>query len=136
MTADRKYIVTTKKLPKADQLHHLFKQAEWAKNRTLTDTEKLLKKLDAFVAIWDEDRLIGFGRVLTDGVFRAVIDDVIVEESYRGKGVGMTIVKTLSNLSKGIEEVLLHAEKELEGFYGQFGFRLFHGITMISRADW
>jgi predicted GNAT family N-acyltransferase len=130
------YFISTKQRPTASELHHLFKQADWARDRSLEDTEKLIETLDIFIVVRDVDKLIGFGRVFTDGVFRAVIDDVIVEASYRGQGVGKVIVETLTARVAGIEEVLLHAEKELEGFYTTFGYRPFHGITMISRADW
>ena len=130
------YSISTKEPPTAEELHPLFRQAEWAKERTLEDTQKLLNTMDVFVTIRDEDVLIGFGRALTDGVFRAVLDDIIVEENYRGQGVGVIIVETLMDQLPEIEEILLHAEKDLEGFYNRFGFKLFHGLTMNFRADW
>jgi predicted GNAT family N-acyltransferase len=120
--------------PGAVELLHLFKQADWARHRSLADTEKLMPRVDVFIVIRDEGRLIGYGRALCDGVFRAILDDIIVDEEYRGGGVGRLIVEGLMQQLDGIEEVLLHTEQHLEGFYKRFGFENFHGLTMNIKA--
>ncbi len=40
------------------------------------------------IGVWKENELIGFARVVSDGVFRAYLEDVVVHESVRNKGIG------------------------------------------------
>ena len=40
------------------------------------------------IGVWEENELVGFARVVSDGVFRAYIEDVVVHESVRNKGIG------------------------------------------------
>ena len=62
------------------QLLALFEQAEWARGRSLEDTQRMLAETDVTISAWDGPQLVGFGRVLTDYVFRASIWDVIVDK--------------------------------------------------------
>ena len=39
------------------------------------------------IGVWEENELIGFARVVSDGVFRAYIEDVVVHERVRNKGI-------------------------------------------------
>ena len=79
------YSISSEMLPDATELLCLFRQADWAKNRSLDDTVKLLPEVDVFVSIREGEKLIGFGRALSDGVFRAILDDIIVDEAHRGR---------------------------------------------------
>ncbi|MBH0209320.1 MAG: hypothetical protein HP495_12590, partial [Nitrospira sp.] len=53
----------------ASQLLRLFHQAPWAKNRTLEDAKAMLDHSDVVLCAWDGDRLVGFGRVLTEFIY-------------------------------------------------------------------
>jgi GNAT superfamily N-acetyltransferase len=37
---------------------------------------------------WDEDRLVGCARLLTDGYFLTTITEILVLPDYRKKGIG------------------------------------------------
>ena len=39
------------------------------------------------IGVWEENELVGFARVVSDGVFRAYIEDVVVHENVRNKGI-------------------------------------------------
>src|SRR5678815_6057140 len=65
------------------KLVRLYQQAPWAKGRTLEDAREMLRHTDVVVTAWDNDLLIGVGRVLTDYVYRATIWDVIVDTAYQ-----------------------------------------------------
>jgi ribosomal protein S18 acetylase RimI-like enzyme len=71
---------------------------------------------------YDGARLVGAGRVLSDGEFYAAIYDVVVLPEYQGQGIGTRIMETLlENLSPG--PVILFAAPGREGFYERLGFR-------------
>jgi hypothetical protein len=64
------------------QLMELYAQAWWATSRTAAGVATVLERSDLVFALVDRaaDRLVGFSRVLTDGVYLAMVLDVIVAE--------------------------------------------------------
>lgn len=79
------------------KLVRLYQQAPWAKGRTIEDAREMLRHTDVAVTAWDGDLLVGFGRVLTDYVYRATIWDVIVDKGYQSQGIGADIVQRILN---------------------------------------
>jgi GNAT superfamily N-acetyltransferase len=74
------------------------------------------------VFVYHADRLIGFGRAISDGVYQAAIYDCAVLLEFQGKGIGKIIMnKILSQLSHC--NVILYASPGKEGFYQTHGFR-------------
>ena len=113
-------------------VQRLLKQTGWASKRDISGIENMLENSFLTIGAWDNDCLIGFARVLSDGVYRALIDDIVVDESYRRKGIGTEIMKHLLSRLKQVEEVFLRTGKEMIPFYERFGFSLNRGTTM----DW
>lgn len=81
------YKILTDSKPKATELMSLFAQTTWAKKRSISGIESLLEKTDICVVIRDEKKLIGFGRAITDGIYRALIDDIVIDENYQKKAL-------------------------------------------------
>jgi ribosomal protein S18 acetylase RimI-like enzyme len=74
------------------------------------------------VFAYHADRLIGFGRAISDGVYQAAIYDCAVLPECQGKGIGKTIINNiLSRISHC--NVILYATPGKEGFYQKHGFR-------------
>ncbi len=74
------------------------------------------------VFVYQADRLIGFGRAISDGVYQAAIYDCAVLPEFQGKGIGTIIMK---NILPRISHcnVILYASPGKEGFYQTHGFR-------------
>jgi GNAT superfamily N-acetyltransferase len=70
-------------------------------------------------------RAVGMGRLLSDGVSDAYIQDVVVLKEYRNQDVGKQLVRTLIDycISKKILWVGLIAEPGTESFYLPLGFK-------------
>ena len=79
------------------KLVRLYQQAPWAKGRFLEDAREMLRHTDVAITAWDGDLLIGFGRVLTDYIYRATIWDVIVDKAYQHQSIGSDIVQRILN---------------------------------------
>lgn len=108
--------------PKADQLLGLFHQAPWAQDRTAEETEEMLRHTDLAVCAWDRERLVGFGRVLTDFVYRATIWDVIVDRAYQKQGIGSEIVRRILDHPRLQRVELFWLCTRRPGFYEKLGF--------------
>ena len=96
----------------------------WAKNRTINDLKKCLANSDVVVSLWVGNKIVGFGRALTDGIYRGVLWDIVIDQNYQGKGFGKLIVKSLL-ASKEIQNTkklyLMTTNKKL--FYSQLEFK-------------
>ena len=83
-------------------------------------------------AAFEEENLVGMGRVLSDGVSDAYIQDVVVHPEFRGKGIGGKIVMFLvSELeARGVDWIALVGEPGTESFYSRLGFEAKKGFTL------
>lgn len=82
-------------------------------------------------------KAVGMGRVISDGVADAYIQDFVVLENWRNLGVGKLILETLLDecRSRKIAWIGLIAEPGKEDFYGALGFRPmpFHVPMLFSQ---
>lgn len=87
------------------------------------------------VFVYREDRLIGFGRAISDGVYQAAIYDVAVLPECQGEGIGTLIIKSL--LARlGQCNVILYASPGKEAFYRALGFRgMKTGMALFKKSE-
>lgn len=105
-----------------DQLVKLFHQAPWAKERTIKEAGDMLAHTDLAICAWDRGQLVGFGRVLTDFVYRATIWDVIVDRAYQKQGIGAEIVRRILHHPQLAKVELFWLCTRRPGFYEKLGF--------------
>ena len=76
------------------------------------------------LSAYDGDKLIGVGRVVSDGVLYAMIYDMIVKPSHQGKGIGTTILEKLIAKCKRhrLRDIQLFSAKGKVPFYRERGF--------------
>lgn len=115
------------------QLQELFNvTAFWAKERSLEDLATAIAYSDPIVTVWDGDRMIGFTRATSDGVFRATIWDVVMHPDYQGLGLGRKMVETLISHPRmsRVERVYLMTTHQ-QKFYERIGFTENGTTTMV-----
>lgn len=103
----------------------LYKQTWWAADRDLSSTVKVMDGSDLNIGVFDRlDNLIGYVRVITDGVEKAMIFDVIVDEAHQGKKMGRLIMSTVisSEVCADVKHVELYCKEEMKPFYEKMGF--------------
>lgn len=115
-------VFSDKKDLQAAQLLGLFHQAPWAKDRTLEDAKEMLRHTDLILSAWDGEHLVGFGRVLTDFVYRATIWDVIVDQAYQRQGIGTEIVQRILQHPRLRRVELFWLCTRRPAFYQKLGF--------------
>ncbi len=80
------------------------------------------------VGVYDDDKLIGMGRIVGDGGVICYIQDLIILTEYRKRGIGSVLIKYLkdyvSSLTMEGEEMMLDlmCAKGRENFYIENGF--------------
>ena len=115
----------------------LYKSGNWWKNSYDSSSIKyLIKGSFKFAVIIEKKKnlTIGMGRILSDGVSDAYIQDLVILNEYRNKGLGAKLVKFLVDycVSKGINWIGLISEPGQHGFYSSIGFRKMEGYTPMK----
>lgn len=128
-----RYIYSFSEPLNPEELFQLFQQTSWAETRSPLDIQRMLDRSQITLGVWDEDHLIGFARVITDDLYRALIDDVVVDQAYRKQGVASQMLDKIQKRTEHIEVVMLDCDTELSGFYGQFGFELKDSASLQLR---
>jgi ribosomal protein S18 acetylase RimI-like enzyme len=122
----------SEKVIKASDVVRLYSDVGWWKDRLEEDLEVMLNK-ERPVGAWVDDTLIGFARAVTDGKFRAYIEDVVIHHSYRKEGIGEKLVsKLLAELSH-IDDISLFCEEHLIPFYEKNNFKTSKSQFVLHR---
>jgi ribosomal protein S18 acetylase RimI-like enzyme len=108
----------------------------WASGRSQRELNRMLAGSQAVVSAWQGSHLVGFGRATSDGVFRAVLWDVVVAGEHQGRGLGRRIVEALLEepALQGVERIYLMTTNST-GFYKQLGFTKAEGQNLMLRSD-
>ena len=107
------------------KLQNLFNQnAEWAQNRSISELRNCLSQSDVVISLWIDKKIVGFGRALSDGIFRSVLWDIVIDQNHQGKGYGKVIVKALleSKKIKNTKKIYLMTTNKKD-FYTQLDFK-------------
>jgi ribosomal protein S18 acetylase RimI-like enzyme len=79
-----------------DAVHDfLANHAYWAEGRPRETVERLLREAHRVVGVYDGERQIGFARAFTDGTSLVYMADVYVLPEYRGRGLGVELVREM-----------------------------------------
>ena len=101
--------------------------AGWG-NTSILKAEVAIKNTPFSITAFDNDNVIGIGRIIGDGALIWYIQDVIVLPEYQGKGIGKTIMNYLIEYAKSNSvpnedfTIGLMSAKGKEAFYEKFGF--------------
>jgi spermidine synthase len=103
----------------------LYKMAGWWKESCSSEQiSKLISGSFCFLTAWNEDKLVGFGRVISDGFNDGYIQDVYVAENFRKQGIAGNIVSKLTEYckDKNINWIALIAAPGSVTLYEKLGF--------------
>ncbi|MCV3215886.1 GNAT family N-acetyltransferase [Plectonema radiosum NIES-515] len=115
------------------QLQELFNIAAfWAKGRSIKDIGIAIANSEPVITVGTQERLIGFARATSDGIYRATIWDVVIHPDYRSTGLGSKLVETVLSHPhmQRVERVYLMTTHQ-QGFYKKIGFQSNSSTTMV-----
>jgi aralkylamine N-acetyltransferase len=123
-----------------DEIVNLYKAGGWWKDCYDTSgIPDLIKGSFAFAVAIDKKnkKTVGIGRVLSDGLSDAYLQDIIILPEYRKKGIGKKLVLSLVDFCKKrkISWIALISEPNQEDFYKKLGFKKMRNYTPLKLED-
>ena len=108
-----------------EAVHHFLSRSYWAENIPLELVQRSIDNSLCF-AVYHEQRLIGFARVISDFATFAYLADVFIIPEERGKGLAKWLMSVIMDdpRLRGLRRFTL-ATRDAHGLYSQFGFTPF-----------
>ena len=110
-----------------EEFNYLYDAVGWG-SYDIETTKKLLKYTLYSVSVYEDNKIVGYGRLIGDGIVFLYIRDVMVDPKHQSNKIGTKIMNKLLEKTKEIKKenpyakVYLGASKGKEGFYRKFGF--------------
>lgn len=112
--------------PDPQQYFLLFETTGWNKNYRAKagQLKEALNNSWRLICAYDGNQLVGFGRVVSDGILYAMIYDLIVIPSHQGRGIGSEMLNRLITecQTAGLRSIQLFAAAGKLSFYEKRGF--------------
>ncbi|MBV4449714.1 GNAT family N-acetyltransferase [Clostridium tyrobutyricum] len=97
--------------------------------------KKVFQNSHTVVFIYHNDKLIGFGRAISDGIYQAAIYDVAVLPEYQGNHIGSIIIKSIIDKIHHCN-FILYASPGKEQFYEKMNFKKMKtGMALFNDAE-
>lgn len=112
----------------ADDFNYLTNKVEWG-TRDIKVIKEALNNTLYSVSIYDDNKIIGYGRIIGDKTIFLYIQDIMVIPEYQGQKIGTKIMNALLTKVDEYKKVnpnirtYLGASKGKEEFYEKFGFK-------------
>lgn len=116
------------KIPSAEEFNYLTDSVGWGirKNAII---EEALKNTLYSLCVYDNYKLIGYGRIIGDKTIFLYIQDIMVLPKYQSQKIGTKIMNMIIDRINEFKKVnpnirtYLGASKNKENFYKKFGFK-------------
>lgn len=111
-----------------DNFNYLTDKVGWG-TRDNKIIEEALNNTLYSVSVYDDNKIIGYGRIIGDKTIFLYIQDIMVIPEYQGQKMGTKIMSTLLTKIDEYKKVnpnirtYLGASKGKETFYEKFGFK-------------
>lgn len=121
--------------PEIDQIIDVYNSS--GINRPTTDKERIAKMYDnsnLIATAWDNDKLVGISRSLTDFCYCCYLSDLAVRKDYQASGIGKKLIElTRNEIGEQTALLLLSAPTAID-YYPKVGFQKIDNAFLIKRS--
>jgi GNAT superfamily N-acetyltransferase len=122
LTKDRFFISTEKEKFDIDLIHSFLTRSYWAEGISKEIIKRSIEGSLCF-GVFENDKQIGFARMITDKATFAYLADVFIIEEYRGLGLSKWLMEVIISHPdlRGLRRMML-ATRDAHELYKKFGF--------------
>lgn len=106
---------------RVDQVYKLLSSTYWAKNRTVEAIERSMENSLCF-GVYLGQRMVGFARCVTDYAVMYWLGDVVIEEEYRGQGLGKALMQAVTGHEALASLYGVLETRDAHGLYERYGY--------------
>ena len=103
----------------------LLQKTSLGARRPLAEAERvdaMLQNADLLISAWDDDRLVGIARAVTDYAYCCYLSDLAVDEAWQRRGIGQELLATLKQALQPECKIILLAAPQAVDYYPHIGF--------------
>ena len=103
----------------------LLQKTSLGARRPLAEAERIdamLQNADLLISAWDDDRLVGIARAVTDYAYCCYLSDLAVDEAWQRCGIGQELLATLKQALHPQCKIILLAAPQATDYYPHIGF--------------
>jgi N-acetylglutamate synthase-like GNAT family acetyltransferase len=127
---------STQRTINAQQLAELFDRS--GLNRPTADLPRMSQMLahaDILVTAWNDEKLVGVARSLTDFCYCCYLSDLAVDGSYQHHGIGRQLIHMTQEKIGPKTALLLLAAPTAMDYYPKVGFEAMPNAWIIKRTQ-
>ena len=87
-------ITIKENIDNVEEFNYLFDKVGWGAHDYEVSEQALNNNIYS-VSVYDNDKIIGYGRIIGDGIIYLYIHDIMVHPSYQGQGIVKQIMEKL-----------------------------------------
>jgi GNAT superfamily N-acetyltransferase len=95
---------------------------------------RMLGEANLVIAAWEDDRLVGLCRALTDYSYCCYLADLAVDRAFQRRGIGRELIAQTRDCLGDAVSIVLMAAPDALGFYPRLGFERIDGAFVLRRA--
>jgi GNAT superfamily N-acetyltransferase len=101
---------------------YLANESYWSEGRPYEVVERLVREAQRVIGAYDGNRQVGFARAFTDGASLVYLADVYVLPEYRGRGLGLRLIREMVENGPYAELRWILHTRDAHGLYRKVGF--------------
>lgn len=123
-------------VPTAAQVVTLYDTAGLPRpTRDLQRIKRMFENSDLIVTAWDEDKLVGVSRTITDWVWGSYLADLAVSPDYKSSGIGKKLIELTREKIGEQSMLLLLSVPTAMDYYPKVGFVRENRAFIIHRTE-
>ena len=119
---------------KAEELSEVFKSSGIKRpSDDLNRLQRMIENSGVLITAWDNHRLIGVARAITDYSYCCYLSDLAVNKDYQNKGIGRELIRLVQEqIGEEVALLLLSSPIAME-YYPKIGFEKIENGFKIAR---
>ena len=121
--------------PDIDQIIEVYNSS--GIKRPIVDKERIAKMYansNLIITAWDNDKLVGISRSLTDYCYCCYLSDLAVSKDYQTSGIGKKLIELTKNEIGEQTALLLLSAPTAMDYYPKVGFQKIDNAFLIKRT--